>query len=452
MAVHHIAQLVLDLRHPPALVRARDDLLDLGRLAPQRRARVQLRHRDRRRARSRVLAGSASEDQRVQQRVCAQPVAAVHRHAGDLAGRIQPLDRGPPFDVGLHAAHDVVLAGADRDRFPRDVDAGEVPAQVHDLAQRLQRALARDDRHVEVDAKAARPDAAPLVDLDLLRARDHVAGGQLHLVRRGLFQEALAVGVEQVGALSARPLGDQDARLDQAGGVILDHLHVHQRGARTVGERDAVAGHDQSVGGGLVDLSGPAAREDHVLGHERLDAAAAHVPCHHAAAAAVAVGQQRQREPLLEALDRLVVLHQLLVEHVQQRLAGDVGDVCGALHRGTPKRAQVQFAVVVAVEGDADVLEVHDLSRGFRAHDFDRVLVTQVVGSLDRVVGVRAPVVVDADGRVDASGRGHRVRAHGVNLAHDRDARARTGRSQSGALASEAGADDQDVVCGHRSF
>ena len=164
-----------------------------------------------------------------------EAVAAVHRHARHLARRVQPLDRGAPVDVGLDAAHDVVLAGADRDRFARDVHAGEVLAEVDDLAQRLERALARDDGHVEVDARAARAHAAALVDLDLLGARDDVAGGELHLVGGRLLHEAFALGVEQVGALAARALGDQDAGLDQAGGVVLDHLHVHQRRPGAVG-------------------------------------------------------------------------------------------------------------------------------------------------------------------------------------------------------------------------
>ena len=162
--------------------------------------------------------------------------------------------------------------------------------------------------------------------------------------------------------------------------------------------------------------------------------------------------QQRGREPLLVALDRLVVLHQLLVEHVQDRLAGDVGDVGGALHRGAAERAQVHLALLVAVEGDADVLEVHDLVGRLRAHDLDRVLVAEEVRALDRVVGVRAPVVVDADRGVDAAGGRDRVRAHRVDLAHDRHARARSGGGERRALAGEAGADDQDVVCWHGSL
>src|SRR3712207_8022783 len=49
------------------------------------------------------------------------------------------------------------------------------------------------------------------------------------LVRRVLLHEALAVAVEQVRALAARALGDEEAVLDERRRVVLDHLHVHQR-------------------------------------------------------------------------------------------------------------------------------------------------------------------------------------------------------------------------------
>ena len=90
-----------------------------------------------------VLARAPAEDQRVQQRVGAEAVAAVDRDAGHLAGGVQARDRRLAVDVGLDPAHDVVLAGVDVDRLAGDVDAGEVAADVDDLAQRLQRAPAR---------------------------------------------------------------------------------------------------------------------------------------------------------------------------------------------------------------------------------------------------------------------------------------------------------------------
>ena len=84
-----------------------------------------------------MIAGAAAEDERVEQRVRAQAVAAVDRDAGALAGGVQARDRRRAVGVGLDAAHDVVLAGADEDRLAGDVHAGEVLADVDDLAERL---------------------------------------------------------------------------------------------------------------------------------------------------------------------------------------------------------------------------------------------------------------------------------------------------------------------------
>ena len=213
-------------------------------------------------------------------------------------------------------------------------------ADVDDLAQRLERALARHLGDVERDRAVG--EAAALVDLGLLGARDDVARGQLELVGRVLLHEALALGVVEVRALAARALGDEDPVPGQRGRVVLDHLHVHQRGADAVGLRDPVAGADERVGGRLEALAGAAGGEDHRLGGEQLHRAVADVARDRAAALAVVVLHERGDEPLLVAVDLLVVLHQLLVEHVQQRLAGDVGDVVGAGGGGAAERARAE--------------------------------------------------------------------------------------------------------------
>ena len=393
-----------------------------------------------------VGARAAAEHERVEQRVRAQPVAAVHGHAGALARRVEAGDLGLAVHVGLDAAHDVVVTGLDVDRLARDVDAGEVAPDVDDLAQRLVDALARDDRDVERD-RAVR-EAAALVDLGLLGARDDVARGKLHLVGRVLLHEALAERVVEVRALAARALGDQEAVAGERRGVVLDHLHVHQRSADPVGHRDPVAGADERVRGRLEALAVAAGREDHGLRLEELHRAVAHVARDRAGAVAGLVEHEAGREPLLVAVD-LVVLHELLVEHVQDRLAGDVGDVVGAGRRGAAERAGAEQALLVAVERDAHVLEVEKLLGRLAAHDLDRVLVAQVVGALDGVEGVRLPGVLGVQGRVDPALGRVGMGPDGVDLGDDPDGRARLGRAQGGPLAGEAGAYDEDVMLRH---
>src|SRR5205814_1823557 len=111
--------------------------------------------------------------------------------------------------------------------------------------------------------------------------------------------------------------------------------------------------------------------------------------------------------------------------------------------------AGTQAAMLVAVEGHSEVLEVEDLLRRLAAHDLDRVLVAQVVGALDGVEGVGLPGVVLLEGGVDAALRRVRVRAHGVDLGDDGDVHAGLRGRQGRPLSRQSGAYDQYVVLGH---
>src|SRR3954465_5328303 len=96
-----------------------------------------------------------------------------------------------------------------------------------------------------------------------LGARGAVAGGVPGLVGRVALHEALALGVVEVRALAAGPLRDEDPVARQRGRVVLEHLHVHQRGADAIGLRDAVARADERVRRRLEALPGAARGEDH---------------------------------------------------------------------------------------------------------------------------------------------------------------------------------------------
>ena len=127
------------------------------------------------------------------------------------------------------------------------------------------------------------------------------------------------------------------------------------------------------------------------------------------------------REELLVHLH--AVLEQLLVHHVQQHVARDVGRVGGARRPAAPNG---RWAMRPSGQREkiAPMCSSSKMSpRRLLAHDRDRVLVAEVVGALDRVVGVALGVVLGgvAERGVDAALRRARVGAHRVQLGDDGD-------------------------------
>ena len=112
---------------------------------------------------------------------------------------------------------------------------GEGHRQLARARQALEDLLRAEVAQVEEDVAV---DAAALVDLGLLGAGDDVAGRELHRVRRVALEEAVALGIEQVGALTAAALGDQHARRRERRRVELHHLHVLRAATPT---RSAIA-------------------------------------------------------------------------------------------------------------------------------------------------------------------------------------------------------------------
>src|SRR5205823_1297489 len=117
---------------------------------------------------------------------------------------------------------------------------------------------------------------------------------------------------------------------------------------------------------------------------------------------------------------------------------------------GCAERALRDSPVLGPREDRTPVLELVDVAGSLVAEDLDRVLVTEVVGPLDRVVGVLLGAVLGgvAERCVDpALGRAG-VAPHGVDLREKRDVGTRIVRLDGRTHARAAGTDDEDVVLG----
>ena len=216
-------------------------------------------------------------------------------------------------------------------------------------------------------------------------------------------------------------------------------------------------------GRGEIGAAVAAGGQHRALGTEQVQGALGHVQRQHAAAGAVGVHDQVEREVFDEELR--VVCQRLLVQRMQDRVAGAVGGGAGALGDAlavvgghAAERALVDLALVGAAERHALVLEFDDRRDRLAAHVLDRVLVAQPVAALDGVVEVEAPVVLAhvAERGGDAALRRHRVRTGREHLADAGGLQALLGQAEGGAQAGAAGADHQhvelvfgDLVSGH---
>ena len=220
-------------------------------------------------------------------------------------------------------------------------------------------------------------------------------------------------------ALAAGRLGEQDARALQAGRVELDELHVLQRDAGAVGHDDAVAGGGECVGRDAEGAAIAAGAEHHRLGGDGLDLSRKDVVGDEAVADVV-LDHEVERVPLGVDLD--APAEELLKEHREDSVAGAVGGVAGARRGVAAEAALGDAAFVVAREGAAHVLELEDVLGAFAGEHLGRVLVDEIVATLDGVEHVQVPGIL---GRVaerggDAALRGARVRAQRMDLGEDR--------------------------------
>ncbi len=284
------------------------------------------------------------EDEAFEERVGRQPVRAVHAGAGDLAARVQPRHGRASVQVRAHSARGVVRGRCHGDRLGHRVDAVR-PAGGQDRGEAVLPHLRAEVPGVEVHVLGVLFAHAPQDALG-----DDVARGEFGQFVRA-DHEAVAVGVDEVGALAAHRLRHQRLLAlrvgaePEHGGVELDELQVGDLGAGPQGEGDAVAGGDGGVGGRGEHLAHAAGGQDDGPGPYRADAvvpAFAHDVQRDARRTAVGVLEEVQDEGVLDRLDAGRA-------HGLDQGAGDLGA------GGVTTRMGDAAAVVSALTGQQDL-------------------------------------------------------------------------------------------------
>lgn len=345
--------------------------------------------------------------------------------------------------------------GLDRDRVRVRLDAQVRTRELRDVGQLGVQLLRREVREVEVHVVGLGAAATALTDLRVDGAGHDVTRRQVLHHRRVLLHEALAVLVAEDSALTAGALRQQDAHAPDAGRVELEELHVLQRQTATVDRRLSVTRQRVRVRRHLEELAGAAGRVDHGLRLEDVDLTGRQLVRDDTGGVLDPVDLDDQLVQDVELVEELhALLHAVLVQRLEDHVAGAVGRVAGPADRGlavvaavTAEAALVDGAVRRAVERQAHLLQVEDRVDGLLRQDLGGVLVDQVVTALDRVEGVPLPVVLLHVGQRGghAALRGARVGAGGVEL-REHGGTAALRRFDRGAHAGAARADDDCVV------
>ena len=147
-----------------------------------------------------------------------------------------------------------------------------------------------------------------------------------------------------------------------------------------------------------------------------------------------------------------LVAADLLVERVEELLAGGGPGECGALVEGAAEAAEVEQALVGAVEGDAHAVEQVDDGGGAGGHVADGGLVGEEVAAVDGVVEVLVDGVslaLEVLGGVDAALRADGVRTLDRDDGEEIDRAAGLGDLDDGGETGEASSDNDDAGCGH---
>ena len=243
-----------------------------------------------------------------------------------------------------------------------------------------------------------RPNTAPLANLDRHGAADDIARGQVLRIRRVALHESLTARIGQKPTLAAHAFGDQASGAIDAGGMKLHELHVLQWQARTQHHAAAIAGARVRRGAREVGPSVAAGREDRRVRAEAVEFAFGHVERHDAAARAI-FHDEIDRE-VLDEEDRTMP-DRLLIQGVQHRMARAVGRGTGALRHPlaevgghATEGTLIDASILGARKRHAIVLELDDRARSLLAHELDGILIAEPVGALDRVVEMKAPVVL----------------------------------------------------------
>ena len=234
----------------------------------------------------------------------------------------------------------------------------------------------------------------------------------------------------------------------------LNEFHIFERQTCAQHHRRSVTGLRVGTRAREIGAAITTGRDNDLVGAEAVHRAVIEVPRHDAAADPFIIHNQVETHIFDEEFG--VVFKRLLIQRVQNRMAGAVGRSSSALRgrafailRGhAAERALIDLTLFGPRERHSVMFQLQHRRNRFAAHIFDGILVAEPVGALYRVVEMPAPVILAhiREGGRDAALCGNGVAARREDLADTRGAQAFEGHTECCPQPGAAGAQYDDVV------
>ena len=229
--------------------------------------------------------------------------------------------------------------------------------------------------------------------ISVIMARETMSrGARSSRVRRIALHKPFPVTVSQDTSLPSHCLGNQDAEPHDAGGMKLEKFHILQRNAAPGTNRRAIAGIGVGVGGDLEHPAEASGGKEYRLGSKNMDLTGGQLDHHHALAG---VARKEQINHLVFVEEGDVIFDALLIEGLQDHMAGSISCIAGTAHwpfaeiAGVSAEAPlIDAAVGCAVEGQAAVLQIVNRLDRLLGQDVHRLLVCKVIAALDGIEGM----------------------------------------------------------------
>ena len=378
-----------------------------------------------------AVAGSLTEHHQVKQGVGTQTICTVHRSTSALARCVQTFHRHFVFAalrhndfaviVGRDTAHHVVGSRHNGNRVFNRVDTGKLNGNLADTWQFFHNFFCADMVDFQQNVVFVFTAATTLINFHRHRTGNYVARGQVFYGWRIAFHKAFAVSIQQNTALTAYAFGNQHACTCHAGRVELPEFHIFQRNACTGANTQTVAGIHIGIGRRSINTTAAAGSKHHGFSVENINFAGFHFHGGYTDDVAVFITNQILRRPFHKELR--IGTDVLLIQGMQHRMAGTVGNCAGTFYRAftvfggvTAERTLINFAAFDAVKRHTHVFQFNHCFRRGATHKLNRILVAQPVGTFHGIVHVPVPTVLL---HITQRGRNTTLRRYGMRTGRE---------------------------------